>query len=1089
MTNFLTNFLLDGLDTDFSKLFFWTSAFATAKPHYQRIMEPLTLKPRQPVEEDVECWDDDGDLQGIDDLQFRSASTATSVTSASQQHHRDSISSRLSTRSDLDSNHGDEDWQVLLPDDESPAHDAFALAKSKSIPIPSDVPKSALMGGTIKRLGGKKIKKVLHDDWSEDLEGFGGELKLAKTEDRNFPENLRQISAAFHKTPAKIPELKDFGEKTISPGKGMIIASGLEKFQDTEEDDFFGDVPTIKIAKSRSPQKPIAFAPPPTKVKKEAENMEEDLEFPADGEPLRLSLRKEHPRTPHQGEDDFDTEWAEGSLGTRFGGTKRERQSNRSSSVSAFSPSASSCLTGESEDEGLDGLILPDGPLKFEEVLKKRKETQSPDPPIFPRELHAPTRAAGKDDFFSGLEIGDGDVFDSAKLTLNRNIKHKTTKSTSPTRIKATTLTFTNKSHTTTTTRIPRLHQSSHERPRSTLEPVSESGAPASRYKRPGSRLGHSAHSSISSIPTPSMPSTPSTPSTPSRRGLASKPSRENLRSEPVTTTNAQLLKAKRSMPALRNMQSPSKPPAYGRPPSRNDSGGSRPPMPSRPKTPSGDRPESSLSYARRPPVPFLPAGSSQSQSHHISSKNSRYIRRNDSDGSNDGMLARPMSRLSGLRPETPGQRGRMNVAPADLAAAAKRPITKPTRRRNFGDGSELEVFDDLPTSATVESKFTKQPIGRGAPRVLRSKLSQSQIPPSSRTETPLPPSTPLSPTKQGFTPSFARDTAASRIAREQRQASITFNPRDRPGGPLASLSTNISAQHARSLIASPSTPRNPNRKPGLGAKGPNLIKQIGNGAHEPKCKLYIQLNILSSGANLFPSLAIKGMHYNPALYRWEGNENALSSFDIHTPIHTPSSPTHHASPKPAPALITHFGAASNGVQISGGMVFDPQRMCWLKMAEKPSLQHTTSGSGLRGGGMGSVQLDEEEDVFAGLEDLKEEGETTTEGHNNSSSLLRVSGSNSRLRQVSGESSTAGASDDKVVGAGEGSGDEGLGFLNVSEEFDVGPEFVRRQRAEEDRWRRKVERWIGGGGTGIGDGTREEGDTWRWAIRDLIRPL
>ena len=71
--------------------------------------------------------------------------------------------------------------------------------------------------------------------------------------------------------------------------------------------------------------------------------------------------------------------------------------------------------------------------------------------------------------------------------------------------------------------------------------------------------------------------------------------------------------------------------------------------------------------------------------------------------------------------------------------------------------------------------------------------------------------------------------------------------------------------------------------------------------------------------------------------------------------------------------------------------------------------------------------------------------------------------------------------DDEAAHASGHSGDE----WTVAEEFDVGPEFVRRQRNEEDRWKRKVEKWLQ---------TEEEAFTddfdgprgWRWAIRDLV---
>ena len=48
----------------------------------------------------------------------------------------------------------------------------------------------------------------------------------------------------------------------------------------------------------------------------------------------------------------------------------------------------------------------------------------------------------------------------------------------------------------------------------------------------------------------------------------------------------------------------------------------------------------------------------------------------------------------------------------------------------------------------------------------------------------------------------------------------------------------------------------------------------------------------------------------------------------------------------------------------------------------------------------------------------------------------------------------------------------------VGEEFDVGPEFMRRQREEEERWKKKCDKWLGAG-------PRDQ-TAWRWAIRDMI---
>ncbi|KAK2791491.1 hypothetical protein FQN53_002600 [Emmonsiellopsis sp. PD_33] len=988
-------------------------------------METSPLRLRQTQQEVIECWDDDEDLQCNDDIHFRTVSAGTSVTGSSSirpSGHRDSISSRRSCRSDLDSNGGDEeDWQLLLHDnDESATRDAIASAKNAGIPLPADIPKSALLGGTIKRLGGRRIKKAIGDDWSEDLElsGVEGELELKLNRKETFPDTLRQLSSFPDSSPTKRRDSDPFISDSASPSPpSKSIFANLERFRDTEDDSSFHDVPTIKVAKSRPPQ---TILPPTTKPTEEDENFEDDLEFPPDGGPLKLSTRKDIVKTPDPSFDDFDTEWAEGSIGVRFGGTKRDGFSARSSTVSALSPSLSSCLTAESEDDGLDGLLLPDGPLDLEQAVRKRlQQSQPPRSPPTSIPKQSPKRApTPKDDFFSGIDIGDGEVFDSGKLTLNRNIKRKTTRPISPARRTATSITFTSKPPVPPTTRIPRL--SGHERPHSThLEPVSESGAPVPKYRRPHSRLsGHGAHSSLSNIPLPSQPMMPPNPPTPSRRSLGGRGSGDTIRSAPITT-NAQLLKVKRSVPTMRSLQPSGTISSIPRPPSRQDGSIRQTPSSTRPKTPiDRSNVESRLSGSRRPPVPFLPAGASQNQSHHVNIKTPRHYRRTDSESSSDPFSnPRSTSRLSNQdRADTPG-RPRFDLGPEALAASAKHTVTKPNRRRNFGDGSELDIFDDLPTSATLESKFVKYPIGRGAPRSIRSRLSQSHIVAPPMADIPVSQAF-SSPTRGEFTPRFARDTNASRNAREQRIASMTFNSQTRDSAPLAPLSTNWKSQASVRPLTSPTLIRN-RRGKGSGDGRPHLIKAMGTGVQEPK--------------------SVKGMRYNPTTYKWEGNENATVEFEA---VPSPK------SPKVAPALITNVGASS-GVQVVGGMVFDPQRMCWLKVASSQGARETVT------------LAPDEEDVLAGLDDLDDRPQRST--------------------NVSKRGSLADAGAlDGIANLEDKSGGESSDEWPITEEFDVGPEFIKRQRAEEEKWRRKVSKWVTEDRKTLGDG-------WRWAIRDMVR--
>lgn len=1002
-------------------------------------MDTLRLKARPPVEDEIENWDDDDFLIEGDDLTFQSQSNSVNLTA----NRRDSQSS---FRSDFESITGEEEKQVHLPgDDEKSTLDAIAAAAKAGIPIPKNVPPSALMGGTIKRLGGRKIRKIIQEDWVDDLEFPDNcqSLQFKHRDSSQFPEVLRQVSNSAQPSPSKPREsLTIVQEDRRDTNSSAISASyiDLERFRDNEDDDdFFGDgCETIKVSKKRQLPKPISLItspPTPPKPTDGDDDFEKDFELPSDGK-LRLSAKRDVPKTPTFNTMLDDLDWTEGSLGTRFGGTRRDLQSTRSSSVCALSPSISSSMTAESEDEIFDGLILPHGPLDLGERLRRRRPSRSP-----VRLAPSPIREEkDQEDFFAGLDFGDGEVFDSRKLTLHRNIQVKETRPLSPSRPKASVaLKFTSKP--VVASRLPRPmgpavnHERSHAQ--TSLEPVSESGGPITRThtRRSLSRLGHSAQSSITSVTSMgslnsiSSPHTASssqtvtpTPSTPSRRReLGQKASAATLRSAEPTTTSAQLLRHKRSLPAMRALPSPGRAGNrnYERPPSRNDYPPSRndytvraqPGM--RPKTPverSLRSSENAALQSRKMSVPFLPAGASLSQSHNVNAKSSRTFRRHDSEASID---FRPISRAvsrSTIRSPSPRR-----YRPAEKAApdGSWSKLNMPRRLKNFGDGHELDAFDDLPTSTQAEAKFLKQPVSGGAKMHMRSKTFQNILPDRTITPSPFAPYS----SRIDSVPSFARDTTASRIARETSLAQRN------PSGPLAPLTAQRVAQlSARSNLSSqpPQTARTKKLRRSPQAK-PHLIANL-NPPREAK-----------------DSKPVQGMWYNPDTFRWEGNDNVLSAFDV--PASSPSTTSvpqylirERENATPRPALITNIGP-TKGVQVVGGMVFDPQAMCWLKIG--PQSSQADANDPLDG----FDALDDEDDVFKDIPDLEERTMASSDGGNGRSNELK---------------------------------DEWL----VGEEFDVGPEFVRRQREEEDRWRKKCSTWI--------NGQVDRGDNWKWAIRDIV---
>ncbi|KAJ1324962.1 cell cycle arrest protein BFA1 [Microdochium nivale] len=1000
-------------------------------------MEPLTLKPRQPVEDDIENWDEDEDfLVDNDDLAFRSSSSMT----GSRSHRRDSLSS---LRSDRESLSGREERFVHLPDtDEKSTMDAIAAAAHAGIPIPANVPSSALMGGTIKRLGGHKVKKIFQEDWADDLEmpTPGQALRVKQQDPTSFPEAIRQVSGSglispFKPSPAFSPTELSFANMKATPSASPL---NLDKFRDVEDDeDFFGDgAATIKAPKLRLTAKPIPLITPPTPQKQgDDDGFEMDFELPSDGK-LKLSNRRDIPKTPSvNASDDFD--WGEGSLGTRFGGTSRGPFSTRSSSVSAMSPSIASSVTAGSEDEHLDGLEFPIGPLDLRDRLSRRRVSRSPNrhetnsAMLSYMQKSSQPVAADKEDFLADLDIGDGDVFSPTRSTLHRNVKVKATKPISPVRPKtAVSITFGNKSAMSMqTSRLPRP-MSGHERThtQTSLEPVSESGGPIATRpsRRPQSRLsGHSAQSSISSLHTPTTPTMTSTyqqPTPSRRRELGSKVSIGALRSEP-TTTNAQLLRLKRSLPVLRAGQSPTKPltastsaSKIDRPPSRRDT--ERPLSFLRPRTPvDRSRPafESSAAISRKAQAPFSSFGTLQSQTA-LHTKTTRTFRRHDSDY---GLEFRPASRTASrnmMRSPSP-RRIRHEKHSSD---STWQHLNKPRRARAFGDGHELDAFDDLPTSFQTESKFTKQAVGSGNKGNIRNKIYQNVLP-DRKTPSPI---SPYSPLRHDFTPHFARDTAASRNAREANLAQ-----RVTPATILAPLTTHRVVQSTTRTIYNQSLPLHPHshslrpkktRKPPQ--LKPHLISNL-TGAKETK--------------------VVNGMTYNPATFRWEGNENVLNAFNppATSPMAIPI-PSHAVREKealtPGPVLIKDMSSSKMRKQV-GDMVFDPQNMCWIKVQPEQYTPTPRSNDPL-----GGFQVVQEDDPFKDIPDLEE-------------------------KEASSGNVTRGRVSDVH--------DEWM----VGEEFDVGPEFIRRQREEEERWRKKCDKWVS-------TPTRDQ-DVWRWTIRDIISSI
>ncbi|KAF2462411.1 hypothetical protein BDY21DRAFT_376196 [Lineolata rhizophorae] len=1154
--------------------------------------QPLALQRRGAASPVVENWDDDGDFQG--DLSFGTALSSSngnshgghsfhlghggnpSAASTPGNAYAQSASSRLSMHSE--SNAGDDDWQLLIaPHDESSTRHAISSANQAGIPLPANVPSSALLGGSIKRLGNRKKPTRPSEPTAAAAAAAAASAAAAAgtggddwSDDFDFPA----------------------GAGSGEPGGGQSFLDRFRRKQQQQQQPA-GSGSHLGVNRSGGSG---GGGPPSTPGSH------------ADANGGKSPAPTSAPTTTTTGtgndDDDFDPDWAEGSLGIRFGGTRRGDNRARSSSVSAsaMSPSLGSCITADSEldEDVLDGLVLPSEPVDFGAILKKRKEIEydqehqehqthrrqpastaasssRPHSPAdnddasasasssagaFARAGEYPPNAGGLAAFTSaqpagfvgpsprrpsslwakqddsndidplvGLDWGDGNLLSNKKLKLNRNLKITVTSKRphTPAPRSGTTLTFTTAA---TDNKMP---------PPSVAASASTATAtPTSRIPRPMAGAGHHG-------------------------GANAPPSRSNSRLAPVYESGAQssqqqqqpggrsafsaaqqLLRQKRSAPLLRGNR-------HHHHHHRDIHGGS----------------ETADAPGKTPLVPFLPAGAaSGARSHHVSSKASagnlrreeEQLRLGGAGGGAQSPAPRSFSRLGGATPsgDSPTRTGRSggnnnnhnhnnnnnnktnashqqpggpHVAPASLVREAlhKQPfpgsLLLRRRPQYYGSGAELDGFDDLPTSAAKEARFLREPAnasgsannganaGTAGPSsasasastsALRHQGSRSRVagptpiladatrngagtpaPTTASASTPRSPSRTYPPGLAGgenAKPHFARDTAASRIAREQRLAARGNG--GGAGGPLMPVSTNWKGGRTGTPggggAASPSSLlRSRKRGSGLagaagaGAAGgvrqqPQLIKQFAS----PKTE--------------------KGMTYNAALQRWEGNENALAAFNAplppqlhafnhdqdplkhdapykqpqhvqhhhqhshphphhsHHPLrahhqatrsnpnlplnhhgaahgvyqhhhgnhsssalshgagqtHTPRPSSSHvhvhtssggtggiggstaaaatpASPARVPGLISHRSAA-RGVHVERGMVFDPRQMKWLKLGA----EHRRKGDVHRGGAGGTTATkggrqsatptadgtDDDEDPFAGLEDLREDG-------------------------------------------------------------------------------------------------------------------
>ncbi|KAL5040214.1 hypothetical protein BDEG_27600 [Batrachochytrium dendrobatidis JEL423] len=234
-------------------------------------------------------------------------------------------------------------------------------------------------------------------------------------------------------------------------------------------------------------------------------------------------------------------------------------------------------------------------------------------------------------------------------------------------------------------------------------------------------------------------------------------------------------------------------------------------------------------------------------------------------------------------------------------AASTSNLLRKPRTKGHEGNGTELDHIEDLPVESTPRMSISTSISSIATMTTETSRLRKSNA--SSNSSNAIRPAWSNSNVNLSHHQSTMHNQTAYKFSQRPPTARIAF------GRTMGSCDERDMSRSSSGML-------------GMGGV-PNYRATAKQATKPPSKKKEIKKPTLIRNMGVADTVKVGDMVYNPILQVWEGNEAMLSDFE--KAVVTPH----------RPALIQNIAASNLKAESIGGMVFDPDKMCWIGNEEE----------------------------------------------------------------------------------------------------------------------------------------------------------